>query len=300
MNAGLSSANPQVGLLSRQRYEKIYETVFSLIYFADVTNPSRISEVPVYSRSVRLLQSLKSPIPQSSFRLPAPTIHSASTSSSASGGGALSSLIAASGYDRGVLSSAPKPEKSSVHEEVESDCDELARTSLSRGVDLSKPVASLLWTEEVMPFGSAISFVRMSQWNDKRNKHEAEALAWSLDAFVSEGLSLKSVSFEVQVRRLLGVKLADEHRDWSLAEALAWKSGHGIQNRSLLRSLLKDRKNFVDLSKSTKTRGSFKTAVTGSGRGGRRGGRGSSRFQSASQPNSSQKPSSGGSDAAAR
>ena len=268
--------------------------------------PLSPSEMDIYERLMSKMEAVEQKIAErfsaagAIKSLPAPTIHSASTSSSASGGGALSSLIAASGYDRGVLSSVPKPEKSSVHEEVESDGDELARTSLSRGVDLSKPVASLLWTEEVMPFGSAISFVRMSQWNDKRNKHEAEALAWSLDAFVSEGLSLKSVSFEVQVRRLLGVKLADEHRDWSLAEALAWKSGHGIQNRSLLRSLLKDRKNFVDLSKSTKTRGSFKTAVTGSGRGGRRGGRGSSRFQSASQPNSSQKPSSGGSDAAAR
>ena len=172
----------------------------------------------------------------------------------------------------------------------------------SRGVDLSKPVAALLWTEEIMPFGSAISFVRMSQWNDKRNKHEAESLAWSLDAFVSEDLPTKSMSFEVQVRRLLGVKLADEHRDWALAEALAWKSGHGVQNRGLLRSLLKDGKNFVDnKSSSVKTRGTFKSAVTSS-RGGGRGGRGrGGRFQNASQPNnSSQKPSSGGSDAAAR
>ena len=154
-----------------------------------------------------------------------------------------------------------------------------------------------------MQFGSAISFVRMSQWNDKRNKHEAESLAWSLDAYVSDSLPTKSVSFEVQVRRLLGVKLADEHRDWALAEALAWKSGHGVQNRGLLRSLLKDRKNFVDLNKSStvKTRGTFKSAVTSS-RGGGRGGRGrGGRFQNGAQSNNnSQKPSSGGSDAAAR
>ena len=247
--------------------------------------------------------------------LPAPSLGSTSagkdqkepatapSTPTAASAGALSSLMAASGFKH----SAKRVKKASAAAEPEENDpisdDDAPSPSVSRGVDLSKPVAALLWNEEILPFGSAISFVRMSQWNDKRNKHEAESLAWSLDAFVSEDLSTKSVSFEVQVRRLLGVKLADEHRDWALAEALAWKSGHGVQNRGLLRSLLKDRKNFVDLNKSSsvKTRGTFKSAVTSS-RGGGRVGRGrGGRFQNASQHNnSSKKPSSGGSDAAAR
>ena len=117
------------------------------------------------------------------------------------------------------------------------------------------------------------------------------------------GLPTTSVSFKVQVRRLLGVKLADEHRDWALAEALTWKSGHGVQNRSLLRSLLKDRKNFMDLAKSpaTKTRGSYKSAVAPSRGGGGRGGRGGrGRFNNSQHSNTPQTPSSASSDAAAR
>ena len=238
--------------------------------------------------------------------LPPPAIASAAADKDSKetppGQGALSSLMAASGYratpsrkTSAVALAEPAEDVASYEEEEPSQS--------SRGVDLAKPVASMLWTEEIVPFGSAISFVRMSQWNDKRNKHEAEALAWSLDAFAGEGLPTKSVSFEVQVRRLLGVKLADEHRDWALAEALAWKSGHGVQNRSLLRSLLKDRKSFVDLAKgpATKTRGSYKSAVAPSRGGGGRSGRGGrGRFHSSQQLNATQKPSSGSSDAAAR
>ena len=247
--------------------------------------------------------------------LPAPSLGSSSagkdaketatapSTPTAASAGALSSLMAASGFKQSAKRVKKAPAAAELEEDDPISDDDAPAPAASRGVDLSKPVAALLWTEEIMPFGSAISFVRMSQWNDKRNKHEAESLAWSLDAFVSEDLPTKSVSFEVQVRRLLGVKLADEHRDWALAEALAWKSGHGVQNRGLLRSLLKDRKNFVDLNKSSsvKTRGTFKSAVTSSRSGGR-GGRGrGGRFQNASQHNnSSQKPSSGGSDAAAR
>ena len=239
--------------------------------------------------------------------LPPPAIASAAAGKDSKdtppGQGALSSLMAASGY-RGTPSRKASAAAPAEPAEDAASYEEEEPSQSSRGVDLAKPVASMLWTEEIVPFGSAISFVRMSQWNDKRNKHEAEALAWSLDAFAGEGLPTKSVSFEVQVRRLLGVKLADEHRDWALAEALAWKSGHGVQNRSLLRSLLKDRKNFVDLAKSpaTKTRGSYKSAVAPSrGGGGGRGGRGGrGRFNKPQQSNTTQKPSSASSDAAAR
>jgi hypothetical protein len=142
----------------------------------------------------------------------------------------------------------------------------------STAVDLSKPIGALLWNEEVLPYGSALAFVRMYQFKEARNRHECENLAWSLDAMVKDRIPITTTSFEIQVRRLLGVKLADEHGDWNIAEALAWKSGHGVQNRGLLRSLLKDRKNFAEFNnKPPKVRTG--QAFRG-GRGGARGGKG--------------------------
>jgi hypothetical protein len=97
---------------------------------------------------------------------------------------------------------------------------------------------------------------------------------------VRSQIPMTNLSFEIQIRRLLGVRLADEYKDWSFAEALAWKSGHGVQNRGLLRSLLKDRKNFADLKKpaAASTGQSFKASGSGGGGGG--GARGRKAFRS--------------------
>jgi len=177
------------------------------------------------------------------------------------------------------------------------------KLKLSTQVDLSKPVGRLLWKEEIAPYNSALSYVRMNTFRESRNRHECEALALSLDEMVREHIPMTSVSFEIQIRRLIGVRVADEYKDWSFAEALAWKSGHGVQHRGLLRSLLKDRKNFADLKKpaaSTTTaaqsfkaasgRGRKSGAYGGAGRG--RGGRGGF--------NANSKPTSGGVPDAAR
>jgi len=129
-----------------------------------------------------------------------------------------------------------------------------------------------------------MAFVRMNTFREARNRHECEALALSLDEMIRSKIPKSNLSFEIQIRRLLGVRLADEYKDWSFAESLAWKSGHGVQNRGLLRSLLKDRKNFADLKKppSASAAQSFKSSGgSGSGRGRkayRGGGRGGKSF----------------------
>ena len=170
------------------------------------------------------------------------------------------------------------------------------KPKLSTAIDLSKPVGRLLWKEEIAPYNSALSYVRMNTFREARNRHECEAFALSLDEMVRERIPMTSVSFEIQIRRLIGVRVADEYKDWSFAEALAWKSGHGVQHRGLLRSLLKDRKNFADLKKPPTTATaaqSFARGGAGRGRktgGAGRGGRGGRGGYS--------KPSSGGTDAA--
>jgi hypothetical protein len=217
--------------------------------------------------------------------LPSPKKAAASKPKSAS---LIGSLMAASGHE---AASTPAALESVLDDDpIEtSDADNDTAGGMAAAdakLDLSKPIGAMLWSEEVLPYGSALSFVRMYQWKEPRNRHECEALAWSLDAMVKESGAVpqRSTSFEIQVRRLLGVKLADEHKDWALAESLAWKSGHGVQNRSLLRSLLKDRKNFAELKKSSAAapvrsrqafagaRGSWRGAGRGRGsRGGRNG-----------------------------
>lgn len=182
------------------------------------------------------------------------------------------------------------------------------------GLDLSKPIARLLWSDEVAPYGTALSYVRMHNFREQRNRHECEVLALSLDEMVREKIPMTSLSFEIQIRRLLGVRFADEFHDWSFAEAVAWRSAHGVQNRKLLRALLKDRKIVADLKKpaaTTSASQSFKGARGngsdgGSGRGGRfgggrrnGGGRGGGRGGGAGGGANNAKPSPAGSGAAA-
>ena len=248
----------------------------------------------------------------------------------AGSGGVLSTLIAASGHDGkhspadtgnaaddGGDDNDDTPGRNDGDDPVDGDGDGAPTVSTTKpktassSVDLSARVGRLLWKEEIAVYGSAMSFVRMNTFHEARNRHECEALALSLDEMVRSQIDMSNLSFEIQIRRLLGVRLADEFKDWSFAEALAWKSGHGVQNRGLLRSLLKDRKNFADLKKppSANTAQSFK-GYGNAGRGrksNRRGGRnGSATFNKSSGGNgrsgssyaANSKPSSAGSGAA--
>jgi len=236
-------------------------------------------------------------------------------------GGLLTSLITASGHSGAAAADSDDRKHQSPSDGQDGDsgdnADEqsaavapnLSTTTDKKdasGVDLSKRIGVLLWKEEIAPYNSALSFVRMNTFREARNRHECESLALSLDEMVRERIPMTNVSFEILVRRLLGVRLADEYKDWSFAEALAWKSGHGVQNRGLLRSLLKDRKSFADLKKPTaaaNSNQSFKGAALGRQRKSGRGGR----FNTASNPrqfgsnaraSANNKPSSATADAA--
>jgi len=180
------------------------------------------------------------------------------------------------------------------------DADDAAPVAVkgkSTTVDLSKRIATALWKEEIAPYQSALAFVRMNTFREARNKHECESIALALDEMVRERIPMSSLGFEILVRRLIGVRCADEYKDWSYAESLAWKSSHAVQNRGLLRSLLKDRKLFAESKKAPTTTAaqSFRGGKNRGGRGGRGGfGRGGGRGSYAS----TQKPSSAASGAA--
>jgi len=137
-----------------------------------------------------------------------------------------------------------------------------------------------MWKEEISLYKSALAFVRHYNFKESRNKHECEVLALSLDEMVKERIPMSSLSFEIQLRRLLGVRWADEFKEWHCAEALAWKSTTGVQNRNLLRAILKDSKLLAEIKKPPKTTTaaqSFKKAGRGGGRNAGRGGRGGGR-----------------------
>jgi uncharacterized membrane protein YgcG len=258
-------------------------------------------------------------LPQPSKEAKAPSV----------GPGLLSSLITASGHP-GADADADADANAAIADAdtepstptADADADESTHNAASKkaaaaaGVDLSRPIGQLLWSEEIAMYGSAMAFVRMNTFKEARNRHECEAIALSLDAMKRSQIPVTNLSFEIQVRRLLGVRLADEYKDWSFAEALAWKSGHGVQHRGLLRSLLKDRKNFADLKKpaSATAAQSFRGARSGGGGGGsggrgrkpyRGGGRGGKYFSGGAgrsgghfNSNSNSKPSPAGSGAA--
>jgi hypothetical protein len=204
--------------------------------------------------------------------------------------GILGALVASAGYNDGAYDNEKHEDVRAATADVDADDDTDPSGQDDNGddgklvggrrqpvpVDLSRPIGSLLWTEEIAVYGSALSYVRMQTFKENRNRHECEVFARSLDAMRAEGITMSSRSFEIQIRRLIGVRIADEYKDWSFAEALAWQSSAGVQHRGLLRSLLKDRKNFADLKKpaATTTTAAQSFSARKGGRGNGRGGRG--------------------------
>jgi len=73
---------------------------------------------------------------------------------------------------------------------------------------------------QVMELGSAVQWVRITEWKSPRNQHECESLAHAIDALHGDGISVASRGMEVLLRRLAGVQLADETGSWELCSAV--------------------------------------------------------------------------------
>jgi len=199
--------------------------------------------------------------------------------------GLVAQLMSAAGHASAHAEDADDKAQVSADAEADADADgdegddvddptPVSSKAKSNAVDLSKRIGAALWKEEIAPYQTALAYVRMNTFRDARNKHECESLSLALDEMVREKIPKSSLGFEILVRRLIGVRCAYEYKDWSYAESLAWKSSHAVQNRGLLRQLLKDRKIFVEAKKPPPPP-TTTTTVGQSFRGGpRRGGRG--------------------------
>lgn len=209
--------------------------------------------------------------------LPTPTTGGSSRARNKAlvGGGALHQLRANAGLDEEEKGSDDPVDDEEV-DENDGDVDEsnqfapLATPASSKSMSaLDGRIAAELW-KDIKPYGTAVSFVKMYQWNNARNSHEAESIAWALDAFMKEKVGFNSLGFEIMIRRLFGVRLADEGKNWDLAKSIAWKNDT-LLSRGLLRSVLKDAKTLGELSKSaastTTPKKTFAAAAKGKTKG---------------------------------
>ena len=74
--------------------------------------------------------------------------------------------------------------------------------------------------KKARPYGSFVNFVKAVEWKTKRNQHEAEHIAQSVDAYLAVEVSPLNDGMEIQLRRLVGVHLADECEDWEVCESI--------------------------------------------------------------------------------
>lgn len=115
--------------------------------------------------------------------------------------------------------------------------------------------------KQVMEFGSAVQWVRITEWSSTRNKHECESLAFAIDALRRDGVSATSRGMEVLLRRLAGVQLADESGSWELCSAVEAVSRNSkLLSRADLASAIKEAERLRRLSagtKSSSTRGKY-------------------------------------------
>lgn len=202
--------------------------------------------------------------------MPAPTVGQPRARANAPvGHGTLQQLRLSAGLTADTKDEAPAEDADAAEE------SELAGEDANPFASLAAPapsksaldgrLAAELWAD-IKPYGTAISFVKMYHWNNARNSHEAESIAWALDAFVKENVALNSLGFEIMIRRLFGVRLADETKNWDMAKSISWKND-SLLSRGLLRHVLKDAKTLGELSKSTAVSVTPKKTFGASGKG---------------------------------
>lgn len=118
-------------------------------------------------------------------------------------------------------------------------------------------------------YGSVLSWVKVTEWRNTRNKHECEAIAQALDAMLAEGIRSTSLSMEILLRRLSGVHLADTTGEWKACDAVVWNStGNSLLPRDEVKRALKDAETMKRLYSSGSNSSSKRAFGSNRGEGG--------------------------------
>lgn len=73
-----------------------------------------------------------------------------------------------------------------------------------------------------------------------RKYYEASTLAQAIDAFRAEGIGAGYEGMEILTRRLAGLQLANDHKDDTFLEAMAWRPRASVVPSELVRTYIKD------------------------------------------------------------
>ena len=74
----------------------------------------------------------------------------------------------------------------------------------------------------------------------KRKYYEATTLAQAIDAFRAEGIGAEFEGMEILARRLAGLQMANDHKDDTFLEAMAWRQRSTVVPSDLVRTYIKD------------------------------------------------------------
>lgn len=183
---------------------------------------------------------------------------SSSDASSASSGSLISELQRAINSEQ-VVSASSKPKSKAATTKTASSNVETENEEESEFVENSfetderiAPTALL----NVQKYGSLVSWVRLTQFKNQRNRHECEALADAIDTLLAEGVDENSLGIEKLVRRMMGVHAADTTGNWNMCDALLWNGpNNSLLSRDTLTSAMKRAATYQSLTRRLATRG---------------------------------------------
>jgi Arc/MetJ family transcription regulator len=110
-----------------------------------------------------------------------------------------------------------------------------------KGSSHEQPRHAKMYIKRMLRYHTSISdYVSRASFSNTRKYYEALSLAQAIDAFRAEGVDHKYEGVEILVRRLVGLKQADEMKDDSFLSVIAWSPREALVPQDLLRRHIKD------------------------------------------------------------